>query len=186
MANFQLAKEKILKIEGGYVNRSADKGGETFRGISRNANPDWAGWKIVDAFRNLPNFPASLDKHLNLLQLVDLKYKADYWDSLKLDNIIYQGVADEIFDISVNMGIVTAAHLTQHALNLMNKNQKDYKDLTEDGKLGAITIMCINATKNFQALMKALNVLQGARYAKICEADPTQEEFFVGWIMNRC
>lgn len=38
----------ILGHEGGYANHPADKGGETYRGISRKANPDWVGWKYID------------------------------------------------------------------------------------------------------------------------------------------
>ncbi len=38
----------ILSHEGGYANHPADKGGETYRGISRKANPNWEGWKYID------------------------------------------------------------------------------------------------------------------------------------------
>lgn len=34
--------------EGGYINDIADKGKETFKGLSRNANPDWEGWNKID------------------------------------------------------------------------------------------------------------------------------------------
>jgi len=37
-----------LKHEGGYANHSADKGGETYRGITRKNNPNWQGWKYID------------------------------------------------------------------------------------------------------------------------------------------
>lgn len=186
MADFQKAKAKILNVEGGYVNNPSDAGGETYRGIARNKNPDWSGWNLIDALKLQANFPHSLDADSDLQNLIDVFYKKLYWDCCLLDDVIYQGVADEILDISVNMGSGIAAHITQHALNLMNRNGKTYADILEDGKIGKMTLMLINGTKNFQALMKALNVLQGARYVKICETDPTQEEFFVGWIMNRC
>ena len=37
MADFRLAYKKIEAAEGGYVNDPDDKGGETYKGISRKA-----------------------------------------------------------------------------------------------------------------------------------------------------
>ncbi|OTL94439.1 peptidoglycan-binding protein [Acinetobacter nosocomialis] len=55
-----------------------------------------------------------------------------------------------------------------------------------------------NAIENFQTttlakrgkevekvLVRVLNIMQGQRYIKICERNPTQEQFFYGWIANR-
>lgn len=48
MANFKIALDKVLSREGGYINDPDDKGGETYKGISRKYNPDWKGWRIID------------------------------------------------------------------------------------------------------------------------------------------
>jgi lysozyme family protein len=37
-----------LKHEGGYANHPADKGGETYRGITRKHNSEWEGWRYID------------------------------------------------------------------------------------------------------------------------------------------
>jgi len=37
-----------LKHEGGYANHPADKGGETYRGITRKNNDEWQGWKVIN------------------------------------------------------------------------------------------------------------------------------------------
>ena len=40
-----------MEHEGGYVDDRDDRGGETYRGISRNNFPDWKGWKKIDGFK---------------------------------------------------------------------------------------------------------------------------------------
>ena len=53
MAIFNLAYKKLEVAEGGYVNDPDDKGGETYKGISRKANPNWAGWISIDQIKKL-------------------------------------------------------------------------------------------------------------------------------------
>ncbi|MGQ0440576.1 putative peptidoglycan-binding domain-containing protein [Bacillus sp. B-TM1] len=36
-----------------------------------------------------------------------------------------------------------------------------------------------------KVMLKILNIMQGQRYIEICERNPTQEQFFYGWISNR-
>ncbi len=36
-----------------------------------------------------------------------------------------------------------------------------------------------------KVLVRVLNIMQGQRYIEICERNPTQEQFFYGWIANR-
>jgi len=52
MANFEIIYPTLIKYEGYYANIPTDKGGETYMGVSRVYNPTWAGWKIVDAYKN--------------------------------------------------------------------------------------------------------------------------------------
>lgn len=104
---------------------------------------------------------------------------------------INERVAEELFDTGVNQGVYYAACFLQTCLNAYNRQQKDYADVTVDGKIGDKTIKALAAF--FQrrgaqaeiALLKGLNVLQGARYFTISEARPANEDFTFGWIMNR-
>ena len=48
LSTAQKALEYTGQNEGGYVNNIADKGQETFNGLSRVYNPDWEGWAKVD------------------------------------------------------------------------------------------------------------------------------------------
>lgn len=41
MAEFNIAFQKTLTHEGGYVNDPEDSGGETYKGISRNNHKNW-------------------------------------------------------------------------------------------------------------------------------------------------
>ncbi|HBC3620727.1 hypothetical protein KTI28_19305, partial [Acinetobacter baumannii] len=36
-----------------------------------------------------------------------------------------------------------------------------------------------------KVLVRVLNIMQGQRYIEICERNPSQEQFFYGWIANR-
>ena len=113
MANFNSIIDSILQYEGGYVNDKDDAGGETFRGIARNCNKDWEGWKIIDAYKtnNPKDFKQLLMKDMKLLKLVKDCYKRNYWDTLNLDNEPSQRVANDIFDMAVNAGVSTAKKL---------------------------------------------------------------------------
>ena len=160
--NFKRAFKELIGIEGGYVNNPKDKGGETKFGISKRAYPN-------------------LDiKNLTLEKAQDIYYN-DYWFALKLDYINEYNVALELFDTCVNMGIWKASTIFQEALNLLNRNERNFKDLVVDGVIGVKTILAYNKVdKNI--LLKVLNGLQFMNYVRICEKDKSQEVFFNGWM----
>ncbi|MHC2992833.1 hypothetical protein OB13_15055 [Pontibacter sp. HJ8] len=183
MANIKPALSITLAHEGYYVNDPADKGGETYRGIARKHNPNWSGWTIIDAQKRKAYFPANLKEVMSSLEVyVERHYKKEYWDVNNLDLISSQSIANELFDTGVNMGVGIAAKFLQQALNLCNRNQVDYKDILVDGSIGPVTIKTLNSHGRQASVLKALNVLQGKRYVEICERDPSQEKFFMGWL----
>lgn len=183
MANFNLAFQITDGHEGGYVNDPNDNGGETYRGIARKFWPNWQGWRIIDDYKfkhKLIKGQIIDDPSLN--NQVRAFYKSHFWDINKLDSIVDQGIANEIYDTGVNMGIKIAAIFLQQGLNLLNRNQKYYQDIKEDGSIGPVTISMTNAHKYPRCLEKTLNILQGARYVEICKNNPSQETFFRGWL----
>ena len=93
MAKFDEAYQRTLKFEGGWVNDDADSGKETYKGISRAANPNWAGWKIVDSYKKKSNFPKNLDSDVKLQSLVKELYKTNY---------IYKFLRDKITNPKVS------------------------------------------------------------------------------------
>ena len=160
--NFKKAFKEIIGIEGGYVNNNLDKGGETKFGISKRSYPH-------------------LDiKNLTLQDAEEIYYN-DYWFELKLDYISDYNISLELFDTSVNMGRYKASIILQEALNLLNRNERNFNDLYVDGKIGQKTILAYNLVDK-KILLKVLNGLQFMNYVRICEKDKTQEVFFNGWM----
>jgi lysozyme family protein len=125
MADFLHAYKKTAINEGGYANDPADKGGETWKGIARNANPSWKGWIIVDQMRNQPWFPKSLYNIPELETLEQELYKRKYWDAFRGDEVISQQEADSIYDMAVNAGVKTAIKLAQKSLGIAGTGRMD-------------------------------------------------------------
>lgn len=120
MADFRLAYKKLEVAEGGYVNDPDDKGGETYKGISRKANPDWNGWISIDQIKKAhpTTFKNILKRTPELEKKVQDLYKDKYWDCFELDDIPNQLVAEQIFDTAVNCGQVAAIKFIQRVLDL--------------------------------------------------------------------
>lgn len=113
MANFEEAYKRTCKFEGGWVNKDGDSGKETYKGISRVANPNWSGWAIVDSYKKKSNFPKNLDSDKKLQELVKDCYKNNYWNPVWGDKIKNQKVANDIYDTAVNMGVAMSIKLSQ-------------------------------------------------------------------------
>jgi len=94
--NFDKALDFVLSWEGGHSNDPGDPGGETYKGISRNMNPQWSGWQFVDK----KDF-TSADRDIEHF------YKVNYWNKCACEYL--QGPLDiVIFDTAVNMGVSRA------------------------------------------------------------------------------
>ena len=186
MAEFNDAYAITSAHEGGYVNDPVDRGGETYRGIARVHHPDWRGWKRVDAQRGKEGFPKSLNADRTLQSNVRSFYKQAYWDRFQGDEIPDQAVANELYDTAVNMGVRRAVRFLQSSLNLLNRDQRDYKDLIIDGWFGDKSLSTLGALlkkdRRSDALVKMMNIQQGARYVEIMTRDASQERFARGWI----
>lgn len=178
-ADYQASFEAVMKTEGGYVNDYTDRGGETYMGIARNKFPAWPGWLVIDKARNAPGFPQSLSV---LTPAVQQFYKENFWDRNRLSEFKDASLALELFDTGINMGVATAAKFLQRSLNLLNRNGLSYPDTSVDGIIGHATITLTNNHKNPRQLYDLLNTMQGAKYIRICEADPTQEKYMYGWL----
>ena len=122
MANFHKEFDKLILVEGGYVNDSDDSGGETFLGISRKHNPNWKGWAIIDKEKKNGVSTKVLNKrlkeNLNLIDYAKQLYKSLYWDCLELDDIPNQDIAHQMFDTCVNCGKNTAITIAQHVCGM--------------------------------------------------------------------
>jgi lysozyme family protein len=160
MADFSLAFERMIANEGGYklTNIKGDKGGQTYAGIARNRWPNWPGWVSIDQ----GDVPPS--------QMVRDFYAAHFWLPVCGDQILFQRIAENLFDFAVNAGVSVAVKLAQVVVGT-----------TPDGKAGPKTIKALNEAnqEKFVALYALAKI---ARYRDIVTKDHTQAKFLLGWI----
>ena len=64
MANFDEEFDKLIFVEGGYVNDKDDKGGETFMGITRKNHPTAAVWEIIDEYIDIHGKVSGLNTYI--------------------------------------------------------------------------------------------------------------------------
>ncbi|NPV12722.1 MAG: hypothetical protein HPY57_13125 [Ignavibacteria bacterium] len=178
---FDKSYERLIKHEGGYVNDPDDKGGETYKGISRRYNPNWEGWKIIDEYKSKGKL-SELKNNNELERLTAEFYKKEYWDYFRLDTLP-EVIADEIFEQSVNLGKQRTTTFIQITCNILNNNQKLYPNVKVDGKFGDTTyntlLTCIK-NRGTRLVYNILNILQGSHYIEIMLTNETQEKF-IGW-----
>ena len=171
--------DELIEREGGYVNHPADKGGPTNFGITE---PVARAHGYAGAMRELPRGEAAAI------------YRRLYWLRPRFDQVAGRAprVAAELFDTGVNMGPAVAVTFLQRALTALNRNGKDYPDLTPDGRVGARTLGALDAFLEARGkrggetvLLRALEALQGERYLRLAERRPANEAFLYGWLANR-
>lgn len=119
-----------LAYEGGYANAPEDRGGETFRGISRRAWPNWDGWPVVDTVKSAhpTDFRAVLLRDEDLKARAVAFYRANFWDPVHGEELPGK-VAAAVFDMAAHSGARTAVRLLQATLGV-----------TADGDAGPKTI----------------------------------------------
>ena len=168
----------LIEREGGYVSNPADKGGPTCFGITEAVA---RAHGYAGSMRQLPREEAARI------------YKRLYWLRPGFDQVASRSaaVAAELFDTGVNMGPAVAATFLQRALTALNRNGKDYPDLTPDGGIGTQTLAALDAFLSVRGssgetvLLRALEALQGERYLRLAERRPANEAFLYGWLANR-
>ncbi|MGW4891545.1 glycoside hydrolase family 108 protein [Kitasatospora sp. NPDC004240] len=178
MTAFDKAFEVTVAREGGYSNHAADQGGATNYGITEAVARENG---YMGPMEDLP-----LEKAKEI-------YQRRYWKVLRLDSIaeVSEPVAQKLFDVAVNMGTGTAGKFLQRVLNVLNRQQADYPDMTVDGAIGPKTVAAFTVfvdkrkASGEMALLKALTSLQGARYIELAENREQNEAFVFGWLVNR-
>jgi lysozyme family protein len=170
--------DRVIEVEGGFVDDPLDSGGATKYGITEKVARDY-GYK--DDMQDLPREVAC--------EIYELKY----WDRLKLDSVqnLSFKIVEELFDSAVNMGVVTAAKYLQRSLNALNKRGAYYEDLVVDGIVGSRTIRALEIYINFRGcdgevvLYNMLNCLQGCFYMDLASRRQKDEKFIYGWFKDR-
>lgn len=170
--------DDLIEREGGYVHDPQDSGGETNFGITV-ATARAYGYK--GGMRDLPRETA---------QSIYLKR---YWVEPGFHRVaqLYPGLADCLMDFGVLAGQSTAVRHLQRVLNVLNRNQADYADITADGRIGTLTLGALQAFLSKRG-REGANVLFGmvasqqSNYLlELAERRPKDERFQYGWQLNR-
>lgn len=194
MANFDHSFQKtVIGHEGLYSKHPDDPGGETLWGISRVHHPRLHLWIYLDSFRSDPKFPQCLGDNPTVMSLVKDFYRDIYWDVMLGDLVSSQMIANEMFDTAINLsaGVQRAVSWCQRACNVLNRNQRLWPDIVEDGVMGQITIDAIAALVKFRRVegercaCKIMDTLQGMHYLTVLAQHPVREEFALGWFSKR-
>jgi len=171
--------DALFEREGGYANHPADEGGPTCFGITEAVA---RAHGFAGALRNLPRDEAAAI------------YRRLYWLRPRFDQVANRStrLAAELFDTGVDMGPAVATTFLQRALTALNRNGRDYADLTPDGRVGPLTLQALDAYLETRGrkggetvLLRALEALQGERYLRLAERRPANEAFLYGWLANR-
>lgn len=168
--------DEVIRVEGGYSNNKADRGGETMYGITAavaRAN-GYAG--------PMANMPRNVAERI---------YRKRYVEEPKFDQVlaISESVGIELIDTGVNMGPARAAEFLQRWLNGFNTGR--YAELKVDGLIGPATRAALQSyltsrgAEGEEVLVRGLNCSQGARYLGIAESNKSQRQFLYGWMRAR-
>ena len=146
-----------LSFEGELSDHPLDRGGLTWKGIARNAHPDWPGWAYIDRGQRPPD------------ELVEKLYYERFWKPLRCDELP-PPVALLLFDTAVGTGIAPAVRLMQRTLRVK-----------ADGIIGPQTI---SAAKNADLYVFSVffTLYRQNYYRIIVHKDPSQEIFLLGWM----
>ncbi len=176
--NLEQMLDTLIGKEGAYSNNPNDSGGETMWGITI---------AVARAFGYdgpMRDMPQSTAREI---------YRQRYWLQPRFNEIgnVSLRIAEQLFDIGVNMGQSVAAKFLQRALNVLNRQGKDFPDITADGAIGNMTIAAMKAyvakrgAEGELVLMRMVNSQNSVRRIEIAEAKVQNEEFMHGWQLNR-
>jgi lysozyme family protein len=157
MATFEIALEKLLKLEGGYSNNPLDPGGETNFGISKRFHPD------LDIKNLTPEQAGQI-------------YLTSYWLPIHGDEILDQELASDILHLSVLHGLVSTIKIVQHSIFKLTGNA-----MYCDGKIGLITLTAINTCNSGLLLAEIRSIFVQLDEAKV-QKNPRLSVFIKGWI----
>lgn len=170
MADFLTAFNITSEKEGGYSNRGADRGGETYRGISRKNWPEWRGWVIIDEYNKKTKLlQGQYIKSEKLDGLVQVFFYEHFWKPIHGDKINNQSIANVLYDWRITSGY--------HAVKAIQKVVGE----VADGIIGPKTLASINAGWQEQ-IFNQLVKIRAKFYNDIVLRDESQRANLNGWL----
>lgn len=168
----------IIEREQGYVNNPNDLGGVTNWGITERVARAW-GYK--GDMKSLPHdtaFEIYFDQYYNTPQFNQVLLR-----SYRL------GIA--MTDAGVLCGTSTVSKWLQIILNVLNGQQKLYKDMIVDGSIGLTTLSALKAFLDTRGkdgeivLVRAFYSMLGSHFIESSISRPQNEDFTYGWFLKR-
>jgi lysozyme family protein len=167
---FLNAYKHVRSWEGNYSNLEYDAGGETYAGITRNFNKDWAGWDILDEEKKTlkiewNTYVPELEEHV-------VEYYYTKWIKGLYHRIKDPIIASYLFDYA-NTGIVAIKHTQQILIQYGHPVTVNYR-------MDMRTINAINRMNPSVFLME----LKEARinfYNRVSQKKPELEIYLKGW-----
>lgn len=169
----------VVDVEGGFVDHRDDPGGATNHGITEKVAREHG---YTGDMRVLP-----------VEEAVDI-YGVTFVVKPGFDRIIERSLAlgEETVDQGVNFGPHRPSCWLQTALNSLNRQGRDYRDLAVDCRIGPATMAAYDAlarkrgaTKACELVLKLMEAQQGAEYLRLTSVNPKLETFMPGWIDHR-
>lgn len=156
---FDLAVNRVLDAEGGYVNDPTDRGGETNLGITARTLRDARDMRVIGREATIAE--------LRREDAVEI-YRALYWRRCGCDRLP-AGLAFALFDFAVHSGTGTATKALQRALRV-----------DPDGLIGPDTVAAARVSGD-----RAVAQLTAARLELVLDLiarEPEQARFRRGWL----
>ncbi len=173
---FEKAFDRVLRLEGGYVNHENDPGGATCYGITQAVYNDWS------CSHGLRPEPVALIKEEEAQQI----YEERYWKRMQCDEVseIDEAVAIELFEAGVNCGCATAVRFLQEALNVLRLAEEF--DIVVDGILGPVTLSVLQRSIDRGWGSPLLIAMNGEQYEHykflVTQAGDHYRSFARGWM----
>lgn len=169
----------VIAVEGGYVNDKNDPGGETNLGVTKNV-------------ARANGYTGDMKKLTKLT--ASAIYQNQYILKPGYGPIVESNfyTAEEMVDTGVNAGPGRASLWFQESLNHLNRQQKDYRDVAEDGDVGPASIAAFDALQRkrgkklaCELMVKLMDAKQANHYMRLAGKNSKFETFMPGWIRTR-
>ena len=159
MADFQIYAPILKRLEGGFVNDPADKGGATMCGVTLSTYRQYYGSHLtVDDL-----------KHISDVEWCHIM-QTGYWDKIKGNQINNQYIAQLCADWCVNSGVKTAVRKIQEVLHL-----------DVDGLVGQKTLAALNGS-DWHDIFDKIYLARQNYYNNLVRRNVSYKKFLSGWL----
>lgn len=169
MADFNLFIPILLRNEGGWSDRSDDRGGPTNKGVTFKLFVSCAQ-RILGIAPTLEALKALTDEQSASI------YRVVFWNEMRGDDFQSQDLANIVCDYFVNAGH-PATKLLQSIINQLSLGSF----VTVDGVIGPATIAALNGVNQALAY-RSYKQQRIEQYRQIAAADPLEADNLHGWI----